>query len=393
VVTDLATNQLASSIVATTELNYLSGVTSPIQTQLNNKVSRSGDTMTGTLQLPAGTTVAPSLIFTGSTTTGLSASAGNLSFSTNGIERMEISSGGTISINTFTIPGVVHNDALGLLSSSLIVNADIDPAAAIVDTKLATISTAGKVANSATTATSANTPSTIVLRDASGNFVTNMITLAGTVTNPTDAATKAYVDSVVGGTNLNTPNTVVRRDGTGSFAAQVISIVDEVLTGTLQPSAGTAVAPSIRFTGSTNTGLSAATANTLSFDTNGVERMVISTAAIIDALPASNQAIQAFTVTANNQSVIAAATTSILLLSTVGNRTNLTITFPSTPVNGQYFTILYGSPANSITVINSAPGGATVVNGTTTYSTALGQAGTRYFYYSPTNSWYREATS
>ncbi|MEN9362945.1 MAG: Invertebrate iridescent virus 22, partial [Bacteroidota bacterium] len=51
-----------------------------------------------------------------------------------------------------------------------IVNADISATAALSDTKLATISTAGKVSNSATTATSANTASSIVMRDASGNF-------------------------------------------------------------------------------------------------------------------------------------------------------------------------------------------------------------------------------
>jgi hypothetical protein len=60
-----------------------------------------------------------------------------------------------------------------------------------------------------------------------------MITLTGTVTNPTDAATKAYVDSAAGGTNLNTPNTIVRRDNTGSFAAQVISMVDGVFSGNI----------------------------------------------------------------------------------------------------------------------------------------------------------------
>ena len=50
---------------------------------------------------------------------------------------------------------VAHNNtSAGLLTSSLIVNADVDPAAGIVDTKLATISSAGKVANSATTGTS-----------------------------------------------------------------------------------------------------------------------------------------------------------------------------------------------------------------------------------------------
>jgi hypothetical protein len=43
-------------------------------------------------------------------------------------------------------------------------------AGSIADSKLSTISTAGKVSNSATTATSANTASAIVARDASGNF-------------------------------------------------------------------------------------------------------------------------------------------------------------------------------------------------------------------------------
>ena len=56
-----------------------------IQTQLNSKVAKAGDTMTGTLTAYLqDTTALPSLVFTGSTTTGLSASANNLSFSTNG---------------------------------------------------------------------------------------------------------------------------------------------------------------------------------------------------------------------------------------------------------------------------------------------------------------------
>ena len=67
---------------------------------------------------------------------------------------------------TITLP-----DATGtLVLSGTIVNADINASAAIVDTKLATIATAGKVSNSATTATDANTASTIVARSASGNF-------------------------------------------------------------------------------------------------------------------------------------------------------------------------------------------------------------------------------
>jgi hypothetical protein len=56
------------------------------------------------------------------------------------------------------------------IAAGVIVNADISASAAIVDTKLATIATAGKVSNSATTATDANTASAIVARSAAGNF-------------------------------------------------------------------------------------------------------------------------------------------------------------------------------------------------------------------------------
>jgi len=66
------------------------------------------------------------------------------------------------------------------ITANTIVNADINSGAAIADTKLATISTAGKVNNSSTTATNTNTNSAIVARDASGNFA------AGTVTADLD---------------------------------------------------------------------------------------------------------------------------------------------------------------------------------------------------------------
>lgn len=142
----------------------------------------------------------------------------------------------SIIVIPFSTAGVVHNDASGNLTSSLIVNADVSASAGISDTKLATITTAGKIANSATTAASLNNTNTIVMRDASGHFITTMISITGLVTNPTDVATKAYVDAAVipsVGTNLNIPNTLVQRDSTGSFAAQVVSVVDTVLTGNL----------------------------------------------------------------------------------------------------------------------------------------------------------------
>ena len=77
------------------------------------------------------------------------------------------------------------------IGAGVIVDADINANAAIADTKLATIITAGKVSNSATTATSANTASAIVARDGSGNFTANTITanLTGNVSGSSGSTT------------------------------------------------------------------------------------------------------------------------------------------------------------------------------------------------------------
>lgn len=98
----------------------------------------------------------------------------------------------------------------------------------------------------ANAATDANTANAIVRRDSSGNFATTMVTLSGTTTNATDAATKAYVDSAVeaAGTSANTPNTLVLRNGSGNFSAGNISVTDVVANGdlilTTDPSTSTA---------------------------------------------------------------------------------------------------------------------------------------------------------
>jgi len=57
-----------------------------------------------------------------------------------------------------------------------IVDAKISASAAIADTKLATINTAGKVTNNAVQAVATNTPNRIVTRDGSGNFAAGTIT-------------------------------------------------------------------------------------------------------------------------------------------------------------------------------------------------------------------------
>lgn len=127
------------------------------------------------------------------------------------------------------------------IAAGVIVDADINASAAIVDTKLATIATAGKVSNSATTAASANTASAIVARDASGNFTAGTITAALT----------------------------------GAASSNVLKAGD-TMTGVLAVTAGTAALPAITPSGDPNTGIYSPGADQLAVATNGTERLRLS---------------------------------------------------------------------------------------------------------------------
>jgi len=81
-------------------------------------------------------------------------------------------------------------------------------------------------------ATSANTPNTLVQRDANGNFS------AGTITaNLNGTASNASLLSNMSATNANTPSTIVQRDANGNFSAGTI-------TATLNGNASTATTAS-----------------------------------------------------------------------------------------------------------------------------------------------------
>lgn len=98
--------------------------------------------------------------------------------------------------------------AAGTWSYSTIVNADVSASAAIVDTKLATIATAGKVSNSATTASSANTANAVVSRDASGNFSSGNVTTTQ-LTQVANANSQSSIISAYVSTANATPTTLL----------------------------------------------------------------------------------------------------------------------------------------------------------------------------------------
>jgi len=162
------------------------------------------------------------------------------------------------------------------IAAGVIVNADINASAAIVDTKLNTISTALKVSNSATTAASANTASAIVARDASGNFTAGTITAnltgnasgsSGSTTGNAATATAlatgrtiaitgdlAYTSASFDGTsNVTAAGTLatVATAGTtgGSTAIPVVTINAKGLTTSITTAA--VIAPAGTLTGNT----------------------------------------------------------------------------------------------------------------------------------------------
>jgi hypothetical protein len=121
-----------------------------------------------------------------------------------------------------------------------IVNADINSAAAIVDTKLATIATAGKVSNSATTATNANTASAIVARDASGNFSAGTITatLSGNASTSSSCSGNAATATNVAYSGLTGGVPTWNQNTTGN-AATATNVAQSGITGMKQLSSTT----------------------------------------------------------------------------------------------------------------------------------------------------------
>jgi hypothetical protein len=117
-----------------------------------------------------------------------------------------------------------------------ITNADIAAGAAIADTKLAQITTAGKVANSATTATNASTANAIVARDESGNFSAGTITanLAGNASTATTATTAAACSgNAATATTLQTARTINGVSFNGSANITVTAAPDSHTHGNI----------------------------------------------------------------------------------------------------------------------------------------------------------------
>ena len=149
----------------------------------------------------------------------------------------DLTSGVTISLSlaagVISDANIASTAAIAYSKLSLtgaILNTDISAGAGIVDTKFATISTPGKVANSATTATAVDAVGTIVARDGSGNFAAGTITasFAGDGSMLTSLNAAALSSGVIASARLAGAYNGITQVGTllaGIWNATVISPV------------------------------------------------------------------------------------------------------------------------------------------------------------------------
>lgn len=151
---------------------------------------------------------------------------GNASTATTLQTARNIAISGDVTGNATSFNGSANITISSAITAGAIVNDDINASAAIADTKLATISTAGKVSNSATTATNANTASAIVARDASGNFSAGTITasLSGSATTAGTVTTAAQpnITSVGTLTSLTTSGLLSITAASGDEGGEIL---------------------------------------------------------------------------------------------------------------------------------------------------------------------------
>jgi hypothetical protein len=207
----------------------------------------SGNFTAGTIT--ANLTGTASNVTTNANLTGDVTSVGNAtSIAAGVIVNADINASAAIALSklaTGALPSGITVASANIVNST-IVNTDISASAAIVDTKLATIATAGKVSNSATTATDANTASAIVARDGSGNFTAGTITAALT----------------------------------GAASSNVLKAGD-TMTGALVVPLASAATPSLTFTGDLDSGVFSPGANQVAVATNGTGRLFISSTGLV----------------------------------------------------------------------------------------------------------------
>ena len=177
--------------VSDTEIGYLDGVTSSIQTQLGDKAPLASPTFTGTVTLPANTITNTMMADNSVDTAEIANNAvTNAKLADDAVDTAEIKNNAVTNakladdaVDTAEIKDGAVTSAK--IANDTIVNADINTAAAIDQSKISGLTTdlSNKLALAGGTMSGAIA------------MGTNKITGLGTPTSDADAATKSYVDS------------------------------------------------------------------------------------------------------------------------------------------------------------------------------------------------------
>ena len=221
------------------------------------------------------------------------------------------------------------------IANGAIVNDDINSSAAIADTKLATISTSGKVANSATTATDANTANAIVARDSSGNF------LAGTIT----ANLSGNATTVTNGVYTTDTGTVTNTMLAGSISATKITDTAVTLTASQTVTNKTFTDPKIN--GSSTGTTTIVSANSSS--NNYIITVPAKTGTLItnaDTGTITNNMLQSDSIVINGKTATLGNISPGVTIS--GNPTGYANSLPGSPTNGDE--IYYAADAHTGTL-------------------------------------------
>ncbi|XWV26569.1 hypothetical protein QJ857_gp0498 [Tupanvirus soda lake] len=142
---------------------------------------------------------------------------------------LDVTRGGT-GIDSSELSGIAKITE-GQWSASKIVDSDISKNASISDTKLATITTPGKVLNSATTATSNSTPLSIVSRDVNGDFTSRNITVTKLIQSPNANAQSSINSAYVSTADSNTTTLFTLSTASNGVHGTTYLVVADIVLG------------------------------------------------------------------------------------------------------------------------------------------------------------------